>query len=268
MSLTSVNCHRYILVMRNDASDSKTSIQSIDRAASILTMFTVANPRLSLSDMSTRLNLSRATGYRYVSALRKAGLVRYDELSGMYTLGTRVLEMATIALAGLPVIAVAEPILARLVAETGETAVLSIWDGESPVVVRSNDNSTRSITVRVREGYRLGPTSAQTKIFMAAGTSLRTTNGVVHSLGAAEAKRILAHPALIHTNRELGIRTIAAPVYFGDKITAVMAIVGTTATVPDDIASRHVARLVAATREVSEGLPHPEHTTGITDIAR
>lgn len=247
--------------MRNGASKSKNPIQSIDRAVEILGLFTVARPKLSLSELSAGLNLSRATGYRYVSALRQAGLVRYDENSGTYTLGTRVLQMASIALAGLPVIAVAEPILSRLVAQTGETAVLSIWDGESPVVVRSNDNSNRYITVRVREGFRLGPTSAQSKLFMAAGLKLRTPDGEVHAMDAREAKTILERAALVHTNRELGIRTIAAPVYMGTQITAVMGLVGTTSSLPAALGSRYVRDLIAATREVSEGLPHSDHFT-------
>jgi DNA-binding IclR family transcriptional regulator len=243
--------------MRNDGTDSKNSIQSIERAAAMLSLFTMSNPRLSLSELSGGLNLSRATGYRYVSALRKAGLVRYDELSGSYTLGTRVLEMASIARAGLPVIPLAEPIMARLVNETGETAVLSIWDGESPVVVRSNDSSDRYITVKVREGYRLGPTSAQSKIFMAAGLALRTADGELQTMDPVTARRILSRPVVIRTNPELGIRTIAAPVYLGSQLTAVMGLVGTTSTVPDEMHSALVRRLVAAAREVSEGLPHP-----------
>lgn len=248
--------------MSNSVSDSKASIQSIERAAEILSMFSVSAPRLTLSIITSRLQLSRATGHRYVSALRKVGLLRYDEPTGMYTLGTRSLEMASIAISGLPVISVAEPILARLVAETSETAVLSIWDGESPVVVRSNDSSTRYITVRVREGYRLGPTSGQSKIFMAAGLTLRTPDGETHTLDPLLGREILSQPALIRTNSEMGIRTIAAPVYFGDQITAVMGIVGTTATVPDDPDSELVQSLAAAARDVSEGLPRTAHVPG------
>jgi DNA-binding IclR family transcriptional regulator len=253
--------------MRNGVSDSKNSIQSIERAAAILGMFTTSNPRLSLSELSAGLNLSRATGYRYVSALRQTGLVRYDELTGSYTLGTRLLEMASTARAGLPVIPIAEPIMARLVNETGETAVLSIWDGESPVVVRSNDSSDRYITVKVREGYRLGPTSAQSKIFMAAGMALRTADGEVQSMDPVTARRILSSPAVIRTNVELGIRTIAAPVYLGSQLAAVMGLVGTTSTVPDEMHSALVRRLVAAAREVSDGLPHP-YQSDAADPAR
>ena len=43
----------------------------------------------------------------------------------------------------------------RLVARVNETVVLSIWDGESPVVVRVEDNTDRLVRIIVRTGARM-----------------------------------------------------------------------------------------------------------------
>lgn len=67
--------------------------QSIERAALILTCFSAEEPRLSLAELATRLELSQSTVYRYVATLQAAGLLQRDDRGG-YRLGLRVLELA------------------------------------------------------------------------------------------------------------------------------------------------------------------------------
>src|SRR3954464_7075698 len=141
------------------------AIQSVERAARMLGLFTVDEPQLMLSDLTARMGMSKATVHRYATALRNAGLLRFT--GGYYTLGPRVVELASAALAGLSVVKGARPYLERLVAETGETAVLSVWDGEAPVVVRVDDNSSRLVRIVVATGSRLPQDSAQGQVFRA-----------------------------------------------------------------------------------------------------
>jgi len=144
--------------------------QSVERAAAMLSYFTVDEPELTLAQLTSRLGTSRATTHRYAMALRRVGLLRYDRPRAVYTLGPRIVELATSALAGLRIIKVAGPYMERLVDEVNETVVLSIWDGEAPVVVRVDDNTDRLVRINVRTGSRLpAETSAQGKIFAAYG---------------------------------------------------------------------------------------------------
>src|SRR3954453_11328126 len=103
--------------------------QSIERAARLPSFFSRDEPELSLAEVTSRLGTSRATTHRYLTALRRAGLVR--QARGVYTLGPRVVELAAGALAGLRIVKVAGPFLERLVSDVAETAVLSVWDGEA-----------------------------------------------------------------------------------------------------------------------------------------
>src|SRR6266498_1305835 len=91
------------------------AIQSVARAAQILGFFTVGRPRRSLSEITARLGVSKATAHRYTVALRQASLVR----------------------------------------RVNETVVLSIWDGEQPVVVRVDDNPDRIVRLSIHTGARL-----------------------------------------------------------------------------------------------------------------
>ena len=190
--------------------------QSVERAARMLGLFSVDEPELTLSELTQRLGLTKATAHRYATALRAAGLLRSRD--GLYSLGPRVVELAAAALAGLGVIRVAEPYLLRLVAETGQTSVLSVWDGESPVVVRVSENPGRLVRIVVAAGSRLPLDSAQGKVFRAfLGEDGDPDLEAVRSDGFA------ANAVVVE-----GVTAVAAPVFPGEEIVATIAVVGTS----------------------------------------
>ncbi len=212
--------------------------QSVERAARLLGLFSIDEPALSLAEITARLGTSKATTHRYATALRRAGLLRYS--NGLFTLGPRVVELAASALAGLRVVEVAGPFLARLVSETNETAVLSVWDGDAPVVVRIDDNVDRLVRIRVPTGARLPLDSAQGKVFCA----------YLHESADGELARIRAEGIAFNTRVVEGIAALAAPVFQGEEIVATIAVVGTAASITNDLASPLARRL----RGVAEAL--------------
>ena len=204
--------------------------QSVERAARLLSLFSVDEPELSLGELQARLGTSKATAHRYATALRRAGLLRAS--AGGYTLGPRVVELAATALAGLRIVKVAGPYLERLVADVNETAVLSVWDGDAPVVVRVDDNTDRLVRINVRTGSRLPTDSAQGKVFTAFLDAADGGSEAVRRAGVAFNARTVE-----------GIAAIAAPVFQGDEIVATMALVGTTASIPSEDDSALAIRL-------------------------
>lgn len=239
------------------APEPTSTIQSVERAARILDFFTASRPRLTLTEITARLGVSKATAHRYAVALRGVNLLRYDRAAAEYTLGPQVLTLAAAARAGLPIITLAGPLMEQLVREVNETAVLSVWDGEAPVVVRVDDSTERVIRLSVRAGSRLSLLgSAQGRVFSA-------------FLGEAEipalAEAFAAEPNLqaeldavrdqglaINTPEVHGVRTVAAPVFSDGRVVAVMAIVGTTATVSDDISSTAAKALKRIAQQLTE----------------
>jgi DNA-binding IclR family transcriptional regulator len=213
------------------------AIQSVERAARMLGLFTVEEPQLTLGDLTARMAMSKATVHRYATALRNAGLLRLQD--GAYTLGPRVVELASVALEGLAVLRVAGPYLDGLVAETGETAVLSVWDGEAPVVVRVQDNTDKLVRIIVRAGSRLPPDSAQGQVFRA---FLDRENGSAR-MERIRRERMAENNAVVD-----GIAALAAPVFQGAEIIATLALVGTTASI-DTEPSAPMARALRAAAE-------------------
>jgi IclR family pca regulon transcriptional regulator len=215
----------------------------------MLGLFTVDEPQLMLSDLTARMGMSKATVHRYATALRNAGLLRFT--GGYYTLGPRVVELASAALAGLSVMKVAGPYLERLVAETGETAVLSVWDGEAPVVVRVDDNSSRLVRIVVATGSRLPPESAQGQVFRA----FMTEPGSDFALDRVRDARV-AHYSMVVD----GIAALAAPVFQGAEIVATIALVGTTASIKSDGAMASLLCAASDNLSTELGFVEPERS--------
>jgi DNA-binding IclR family transcriptional regulator len=221
------------------AQGSVPAIQSVERAAMMLGLFTVEEPQLTLGELTARMEMSKATVHRYATALRDAGLLR--QTGGVYTLGPRVVELASAALAGLAVVAVAGPYLERLVAETGETAVLSVWDGEAPVVVRVDANTSRLVRIVVTTGSRLPLDSAQGKVFRA----FMDPEAGGAEIEDVRRRRVAHYGAVVE-----GIGALAAPVFQGPEIAATLALVGTAASIGPD----PDAPLARALREAADAL--------------
>jgi DNA-binding IclR family transcriptional regulator len=222
--------------------------QSVERAVRLLGLFSGEEPELTLAELTSRLGTSKATTHRYTLALRRVGLLRFDAGAGVYSLGPRIVELAATALSGLRIIKLAGSTMEELVGELNETVVLSIWDGESPVVVRVEDNTDRLVRIIVRTGARLPRlTSAQGKMFLAFGADRS-------ELDAAELDSIDEHGVAVNSQVVDGIRAIAAPVFQGEELAAAIAVVGTTASVPEDPASIVARRLLEGAQRLSAEL--------------
>jgi IclR family pca regulon transcriptional regulator len=147
----------------------------------------------------------------------------------------------------------------QLVRDANETVVLSVWDGDTAVVVRVDDNTDRTIRISVRPGARLSLTSsAQGRVFCAF-----LPEDDVDGLSAilkkspdlrAELETIRKAGISLNSPVENGVRTLAAPVFQDSRIVATMAIVGTTASISERVGSPAARALGRAARALSETL--------------
>lgn len=235
------------------------AIQAVERAATILSAFTVGRPRLSLNELTARLGTSKPTAHRYTKALRTVNLLRYDKREALYSLGPQVLTLSAAARAGLPIIGIAGPFMEELVREVNETTVLSVWDGDTAVVVRVDDNTDRTIRISVRPGARLSLTSsAQGRVFCTflAEDEVEGLSALLRKSPALRADLEAIRSAGISLNAPVdnGVRTLAAPVFQDTNIVATMAIVGTTASISDRAGSPAARALLRAAHALSETL--------------
>jgi DNA-binding IclR family transcriptional regulator len=232
-------------------------IQSIERAAQLLGLFTEGRAELDLNEITRLLGFTRTTAHRYCMALRRVGLLRYEPSTGVYGLGARAIELGIAALDNLPIVKLAAPFMDDLVRSIDRTVVMSVWDGQAPVIVRVNDNTSDLVRISVRVGSRLPLfQSAQGLIFLALSPRVRQQYDGHPRLGDLADDLAFAERRQVSIRSEIAaaIRAIGTPVFHGREVAATLAIVGTIATVPDDVTSPMVEELLGTAAALSREL--------------
>jgi DNA-binding IclR family transcriptional regulator len=109
-------------------------IQSIDTGIRLLEALERAEGPLALKDLSARAGLDPSSAHRYLASFVKSGLVRQDPDS-RYDFGPLALHVGLAAVRRLDPVQLTEQALPALVAETGYTALLTVWSNRGPTVV-------------------------------------------------------------------------------------------------------------------------------------
>jgi DNA-binding IclR family transcriptional regulator len=214
-------------------------IQSIERAMRVLSLFGHEEPYLSLPQLTERSGLGRASTHRYATALRREGLLRYDPARNLYSLGPRILGLASVAMASLRVVAIAGQHMDQLAYDLNETVVLSVADAGAAIVARVSEAPRRSVLISPRLGMRLDPQSSAQGVLITA----LTTDGAGLEAGVLARVRATRMATLVDGN--FGV--LAAPVFQSGTLVATMAVLG----LPDDV-SEAAADKIAALRRAAE----------------
>jgi len=222
------------------------SIQAIARAVQMLDMFSMQQLEFSLPELTDLFGLGKTTTHRYATTLRDNGLLRYDQRTGRYSLGTRLIQLGQLAQAALQVVQLAGPHLERAANELNETILLSIWDGKSAVVVRIAEAPRRITYFGVRIGSKLGPETAQTRVFRAHLSPRANEN--------PDLAAILRHGIAIVTTIEDDVRVVACPIRQNGEVIAAMAVLGTPRRIPKGPDSTIAKHLRAAVDKLSAEL--------------
>jgi DNA-binding IclR family transcriptional regulator len=101
-------------------------IAAVERAVRVLDCLAEAGGELGVNELARRTGANPSTVSRLLATLAASGLVAHEPESGRYRLGLRLVQLGNAALARLDLRRLARPHLEALVAETGETATLSV----------------------------------------------------------------------------------------------------------------------------------------------
>ena len=103
---------------------------TVAKALSLLDHFSRARPEIGLSDLARLSGLNKATAYRLLSELQEGGFVEQTGTGREYRLGPAVLRLAALRETAVPLREMAARALQSLSDATGETAHLSLLQGE------------------------------------------------------------------------------------------------------------------------------------------
>src|SRR5436190_8132354 len=109
-------------------------IQSIDTGIRLLEVLEKADGPLALKELSARADMDPSSAHRYLASFVRCGLVR-QEADSRYDFGPLALHIGLAAVRRIDPIQLIELALPALVAETGYTALLTVWSNRGPTVV-------------------------------------------------------------------------------------------------------------------------------------
>jgi IclR family acetate operon transcriptional repressor len=204
----------------------KTSV-TVAKAFGIVEVLAPETDRgLTLADLSQRVSLPKSTVHRYLNTLQELGLVQRGD-TDRFRLGTKVIELAGVYLAGSDLRNEAQSILDDLSARTNETVHLAVRSG-TEVVYIAKVESRHAVRMYSYIGARLpmyctalgkamlafGPEDWRSET-LARGLAPRTSHTLVGAEPfAADLETIRRRGFSIDSEEnEDGVRCVGAPVF-------------------------------------------------------
>jgi DNA-binding IclR family transcriptional regulator len=136
------------------ATRQRPGIQSVEIASRILAAMVDALQPLPLKELARRCGMPAAKVHRYLVSLTRTKLVTQDSVDGHYSIGPAAVALGLAGLHSLDAVRIASACLGDLRDASGETAVLAIWSGAGPVIVRIEESS-RPVFMNIRVGSTL-----------------------------------------------------------------------------------------------------------------
>ena len=128
--------------------------RSLERALYILNAFDGDREALTLAQLSTILDLPKATVLRLCSTLVKFGFLRQDPESKQYSLGLRLFELGSRVFRSFSLRKVASHHLAQLQKKLGNTVFLGVVDNDDLLYIDKREDTRNPISFTSEIGRR------------------------------------------------------------------------------------------------------------------
>lgn len=233
------------------------SVQSVERAISLLLALDATSPSLDATTLGRRTGLSRSTVYRLLASLERTGMVR--KRGTRFELGEQVLRLAGGYQAANHISMHAKAVLEELAERVHTGVTLAVLDGDVVVTVEVGNAVNGHYVLQPHElGRRIPATATSVGRMLLAyehdaiGDDETVPSIDDHNLHAAEQIRQQGF-AMSSGLLEAGVRTIAVPVR--DRSGAVVAGLAVLAdaerTSADELAGQHLRALRAGADQLS-----------------
>lgn len=111
------------------------NLSSVGNALNILNCFSVEQPEKRVTDIARELGLGKSTVSRLLATLAREGYVKKDPVTQKFSLGLRILSLASTLTSNLEIVREARPVLQQLVQETSESAQIAELEGNRMIYV-------------------------------------------------------------------------------------------------------------------------------------
>jgi IclR family acetate operon transcriptional repressor len=244
-------------------------LAAVERATAVLDALGAARTDVGTGEIARATRINASTVSRILATLVAAGYVEHVADTGRYRLGVRVIQLAQGALARLDVRQVTRPLLERLVEETGETATLSL-PAEHDAITADFVPGRASVISVARVGRpSILHCTAVGKVMLAFGP--HGTDALERPLPRLT-EATITDPARLELEldgvrergyavavgeREADLNAVAAPVFDGRGLAAILGLQGPAARFTRDRLDAAAVPLSAAAEEASRGMGGP-----------
>lgn len=255
--------------MRQESGSETQSVQALERGLAVLQVFDREHPALTLSEVARLAGITRATARRILLTLERLGHVRSD--GRQFSLTPRVLSLGWAYLSSLDLWQIAQPLMAELTEQTGESCSAATLDGQDIVyVARVPTRRIMSITISI--GTRLPAVATSMGRVLLAHLPPDELERVLDEavLEPLTARTIVDRDrlkvvldevreqgwALIDQELERGVRSIAAPIRDarGDVVAALNIGASASRIPADELRGKPLELLIATADAISEAL--------------
>jgi IclR family pca regulon transcriptional regulator len=208
-------------------------VQSLARGLAVIRAFDTDHPMMTLTEVAARTNLTRATARRFLHTLVELGYVRTDGKA--FALTAQVLQLGYAYLSGLSLPQIAQPHLEELSLKLGESTSAAVLDG-TDIAYIARVSTRRIMNVGITVGTRFPAyATSMGRVLLAALSPAK----LKEYLATAEIKPLTPRAvatkqellAVLETVRaqgwclldqelEVGLMSVAAPVYDGSRVVA------------------------------------------------
>lgn len=209
-----------------------TSVQSLARGLAVISCFDAEHVSMTLSEVATRTELSRATARRFLLTLQELGYVRSD--GKHFELTSKVLQLGYAYLSSASLPQLIEPVLEDLSAKVHESASASVLDGSEIVyIARVHTRSIMRVGISVGTRFPAANTSMGRVLLafgseelrekiLAEGFASRTGLGIKTAAALREELEQIRTQgyAVVDQELEIGLRSVAVPIYNADGTVA------------------------------------------------
>lgn len=244
---------------------------SLARGLSVIQVFGVETPEMTLSQVATRAGISRAAARRFLLTLKDLGYVAAD--GNQFRLTPKVLGLGYAYLSSLSLWEVAQPFMERVSEQVHESCSMSVLDGEEVVYV-ARVPTKHIMSVALGIGTRLpAHATSMGRVLLSAlspedlaaylETSVRqafTENTVTDEDELSAILQTVRDKgyALVDQELEIGLRSIAVPVRDrSGRVRAALNASGHASRVNvSQMVRNFLTPLQEAAQEIAAALPH------------
>lgn len=238
---------------------------TVKKAFQILDLVARRDKRLTLSDLSRELGISKSTMHGIAQALEGIGAIVRDKKTKRYTLGITLFELAHTVYTRMDLKDIARPVLEDLMRSTRQTVFLGIRSGDRVSIIDIVE-STQDLKITAHIGARLPLLAGATgKVFMAsladneaaqmirtAGLRQNTENSITNPGRYIEEirKARIAGYALDNEEYLQGVRAVAAPIHVPGRQASAIWVVGFS----QSLTFEKMTSIAVATKDAAESI--------------